>query len=194
MNRVFQTSARTLLLIISSASISSGVFAQETENQEPVTASDSLSLSWIIKEIIATHPTVKSAEEALNNAETRISLAKTGYYPQVDFNANVSNIGPVIKLSIPDLGTFQLYPENNYAASVNYRQVLFDFGRTRQNLLLEIENKAIGEQALENIKQKISLAAVNNYFTIAYLQEALKIKDEQVATLGEHLKYIENCV
>lgn len=191
MNRFFKNAAKIFLLIISSALISSAGIAQKTENDGRVISPDSLSLSSIIEDILATHPTVKSAEEALNNYETRISMAKTGHYPQVDFNASVANIGPVIKLSIPDLGTFQLYPENNYSASVNYRQVLFDFGRTRQNLLVEEENKAIGEQALENIKQKISLAAVNNYYAIAYLQEALKIKDEQVATLGEHLKYIE---
>lgn len=191
MNRILRNAVMIQVLTISFVLIASGVNAQDTENRQTAVASDSLSLDSIIVEIIATHPTVKSAEEALNNADARISLAKTGHYPQVDLNASVANIGPVIKLTIPDLGTFQLYPDNNYSASVNYRQVLFDFGRTRQNLLFEEQSKTIGEQALENVKQKISLAAVNNFYAIAYLQEALKIKDEQIITLGEHLKYVE---
>jgi len=37
----------------------------------------------------------------------------------------------------------------------------------------------------------MSLAAVNNFYTIEYLQEAVRIKDEQLATLQAHLKYVE---
>jgi outer membrane protein len=152
---------------------------------------DSLWLKDIIREVVTMHPTVKSAEEALNNADARIGLARTGYYPQVDLSANYSNLGPVIKLTIPDLGTFQLFPENNYSAAINYRQVVYDFGRTRQNIAIENENKVLGAQYLEQVKQKMALAAVNCFYTLAFLQEAVKIKDEQLATLQEHLKYVE---
>jgi outer membrane protein len=152
---------------------------------------DSLWLKDIIREVVTMHPTVKSAEEALNNADARIGLARTGYYPQVDLSANYSNLGPVIKLTIPDLGTFQLFPENNYSAAINYRQVVYDFGRTRQNIAIENENKVLGAQYLEQVKQKMALSAVNCFYTLAFLQEAVKIKDEQLATLQEHLKYVE---
>jgi outer membrane protein TolC len=152
---------------------------------------DSLQLKDIINLVIKNHPSVKGAEEALNNANARIGLAKTGYYPEVDITANFSNLGPVTKLTIPDMGTFQLYPDNNYSASINYRQLVYDFGRTRQNIELENENKAIGEQALEQIKQKMSLYAVNNFYTLVFLQAAIKIKDEQIAALSEHLGFVE---
>lgn len=151
---------------------------------------DSLSLQSVIQEIIVTHPTVMEAGEALRNADARIGLARTGYYPQVDATGTYANIGPVAKLTIPSMGTFQFYPENNYSASVNYRQIIYDFGRTRQSIDIEQENKLIGEQALEQTKQRISLAAVNSFYSIAFLQEAVRIKEEQLTTLGEHLKYI----
>jgi outer membrane protein TolC len=105
--------------------------------------------------------------------------------------ASFANLGPVTKLSIPSFGTFQLYPANNYSASVNLRQLIYDFGRTRQNIELENENKAIGEQTLEQVKQKLALYTVNNFYTLLYLQAAIKIKDEQIAALNEHLQYIE---
>jgi len=163
----------------------------ENQSLSDTGLNDSLSLSVIISEIVKNHPTVKEAEEALTNADARIGLAKTGYYPVVDASAGFSNIGPVLKFTIPQLGTVQLYPENNYSGSVNYRQVIYDFGRTRQNVGIETENKALGAQALEQIKQKMSLAAVNSFYTIAYLQKAVRIKDEQLAALEEHLKYIK---
>ncbi len=175
------------LLILFSGKIKS----QENLNFTPGSFVDSLSLKGVIEAIIKNHPTVKSAEEALINADARIGLAKTGYYPVIDMTANFSNQGPVIKLTIPSLGTIQLFPENSYSASVNYRQVIYDFGRTRQNLSIENGNKLLGEQALKQVKQKMAMAAVSNFYTLAFLQEAIKIKDEELLTLNAHLKYIE---
>jgi outer membrane protein TolC len=190
MNKVFK-SKPDIVFFVFLLFISAGIRGQKNENSAGQSFTDSLSLKSVIEEIVSNHPSVKSAEEALKNADARIGLAKTGYYPQVDLNASLANIGPVVKLTIPDMGTFQLYPENSYSASINYRQVVYDFGRTRQNLAIEEESKMIGEQTLEQVKQRMSLAAVNNFYTIAYLQEAVRIKDEQLATLGAHLKYVE---
>jgi outer membrane protein len=152
---------------------------------------DSLSLKNIIEQVIKSHPSVKVAEESINNANARIGLAKTGYYPEADVTANLSNMGPVTKITIPDMGTFQLFPQNNYSASVNYRQLIYDFGRTRQNIALENENKIMGEQAIEQVKQKLSLFTVNNFYSIAFIQAAIEIKDEQIAALKVHLVQIE---
>jgi outer membrane protein TolC len=190
MNNIFKTNSHLIFcgfLLLSSALIR----GQENQNSAGQLFSDSLSLKWVIKETLNNHPTVKSAEEALKIADARIGLAKTGYYPLIDMTASLANIGPVIKLTIPSMGTFQLYPENSYSASINYRQVVYDFGRTRQNLEIEEESKLIGENTLEQVKQRMSLAVVNNFYTIAYLQEAVRIKDEQLGTLGAHLKYVE---
>jgi outer membrane protein len=153
--------------------------------------SDSLSLQNVIKQVIAGYPTVKMAEEAITNADARISLAHTGYNPEIDMTASYSNMGPITKLTIPNMGTFQLYPENSYSAAINYKQTLYDFGRTSTNINLEKENKAIGEQTLEQVKQKLSAYSINNFYNIVYLQSAIKIKEEQIRTLYEHLNYVE---
>jgi outer membrane protein len=178
----------TSLIVIFSISAN----CQNIHDQATTSLSDSLSLKSLIAEVISTHPTIKGAEEALRNADARIGLARTGYYPVVDAGANFSNIGPVTKLDIPSLGgTFQLYPENNYSATINFRQVIYDFGRTKTNVEIENEGKIIGEKALDQVRQKMALATINNFFTLAFLQHAIKIMDEQLVTLQAHLKYIE---
>jgi outer membrane protein len=180
---IFSTAALIILF-------TSMVFGQNTiDKAKP--SSDSLSLKNIIQQVISTYPSVKVAEEAIRNADSRIELAKTGYNPIVDMTASFANLAPVTKLSFPGLGTFQLYPGNNYSASINFQQLVYDFGRTHQNVELENENKALGVQTLEQVKQKLSLYAVNNYYTLLFLQAAIKIKDEQLSTLNEHLQYIE---
>jgi outer membrane protein len=171
--------------------VGNNVISQTNTGKLSLNTTDSLQLRAIIRRVITNHPSVKSALEALNNADARIGMARTGYNPQVDLNANFTNLGPVTKLTIPSFGTFQLYPGNNYSATINYQQLVYDFGRTRQNIDIENENKAIGEQAVEQIKQRISLYTINNFYTLVFLQAAIKIKDEQMAALSEHLDYVE---
>ena len=155
---------------------------------------DSLSLKYIIDQVVTTYPTVKVAEEAIINADARIGMAGTGYKPDFYLFAAFSNLGPVTKLSIPDMGTFQLYPENNYSAGVNISQVVYDFGRTKTNVSLEEENKSISEQTLEQVKQRLSMLAVANFYTISFLQAAIKIKQQELDALREHLTYVEKKV
>ncbi|HEX2969751.1 MAG TPA: TolC family protein [Bacteroidales bacterium] len=175
---------RFLFLILIFGIISGNISkAQDTEN-------DSLSLSEVIQLIITTHPSVKASEETVKNTENNISLARSGYFPDADMMASFSNQGPVTKLTIPDMGTFQLFPENNYSASVNLRQRVYDFGRTRQNIEVEKENRTLNEIGAENVKQKLSLSAVNVFYTLVYLQAAISIKEEQIEALNGHLSYI----
>jgi outer membrane protein len=177
----------SLALIIFLNTISAG----QSVNNNVSVQTDSLSLKSVIQQVISNYPSVKIAEEAIRNADSRIGLAKTGYNPVVDLTASFANLAPVTKLSFPGLGTFQLYPGNNYSASINYQQLVYDFGRTHQNIELENENKAIGEQTLEQVKEKLSLYTVSNFYTLLFLQAAIKIKDQQLEALNEHLEYIE---
>ena len=174
--------------------ISNFISAQTSGNDKLYQSPDSLPLNYIIQRVVTTYPTVRVAEEAINNADARIGLARTGYNPEFDVTASFSNLGPVTKLTIPDMGTFQLYPENNYSAGVNLRQVVYDFGRTSKNVSLETENKSISEQTLEQVKQRLSMLAVSNFYTLAFLQAAIKIKQEELDALKEHLSYVEKKV
>jgi outer membrane protein len=165
--------------------------AQGIQRSAVFQGNDSLSLKTVIEEAISKHPTVMLAEEAVNNSDSRIALAKTGYYPEADLSASYSNLGPVTKLSIPNMGTFQLFPENNYSAALNYRQTIYDFGRTSGNIKLEKEAKELNMQSVEQSKQRLSILAITNFYTLVYIQAAIKIKEEQIATLNNHLSSLE---
>jgi outer membrane protein TolC len=158
--------------------------------QDPSTP-DSLSLSQVIREVTQNHPAVKAAEEALRKADARIGYARTGYLPDIDVSANYSNVGPVPVLSFEPYGTFKLFPNNNYSATVNVRETIYDFGRTSRNIETENQGKVIEIQALEQVKQKMAQVAITNYFNLLYLQEARKIKKEQLKVLNEHLAFVQ---
>jgi outer membrane protein TolC len=95
---------------------------------------------------------------------------------------------------MPGLGVFSFYPADNFSASLNYNQTLYDFGKTAKSVAYENQSKDLVNMSGTQLKQKLSLAVVNIYYSIVFLQEALKIKDEQISTLNQHLHFIEKKV
>lgn len=154
-------------------------------------SNDSLRLEQTIRQVLANYPTVKLSQEALNAADAKISLAKSGWYPDVDFSASYTRLGPVTEFTIPQIGHVQLYPADNYAAAVNYHQNIYDFGKTSRNVDLEKESKKLNELSLDQVKQKLSMAVVNNFFSLAFLQEAIHIKDQELKNLYDHLEFVQ---
>ncbi|NVO11936.1 MAG: TolC family protein [Bacteroidales bacterium] len=152
---------------------------------------DSIELSKIIKDVIQNYPSIKEAEEAINSSDAKIGFAKSGYYPEIDITANYSHIGPVSTLTFPGLGTFQLYPNNNYSSYINYKQNIWDFGVTKQNIEFENKSKQIADQSLNFVKQKLAITVINNYYAILYLQKAIQIKQQQINTLNKHLDFVK---
>ena len=127
-------------------SVCSPLEGQGTKNDnQPGTSTDSLVINKVIKDVISNFPTVKQAEEAINAAESRISLARTGYYPDLDVTAAYNHLGPLTEISIPSFGHILLYPADNYSAAVNLRENIYDFGKTSRNISLEKENKVLAE-------------------------------------------------
>lgn len=160
---------------------------QSVKSQEK----DSLTLATIINEVVQNHPAVKKAAEDLNVADARIGIARSNTLPNVDFSSSYSRVGPVPVINVPDLGSFSLVPHDNYSAGFNLNQTIYDFGKTDRSIELEKEGKELSRQSVEQVKQKLSQAVIINYFSLVYLQEALKIKDEQLRTLNEHLSFIK---
>lgn len=160
---------------------------QSAQSQEK----DSLTLTTIINEVVQNHPAVIKASEDLQVADAKIGIARSGTLPNVDFTSSYSRVGPVPVIDVPNLGSFSLVPHDNYSAAFNVNQTIYDFGKTDRSIELEKEGKELSRQSIEQVKQKLSQAVISNYYTLVYLQEALKIKDEQLKTLNEHLNYIK---
>lgn len=177
----------TLIILLIFITVS-GVNAQTSPAEQ--NPGDSLSLDWIIQQVVLHHPAVQSAEEALNQADAKIGLAKSGHYPDVNITAGATSVGPVPSLDIPDIGSFSLFPRNNFTGELNVRQNLYDFGKTDRNLALASEGKTLAETSIEKVKQQMAMSAIKTYYVLDYLQEAVKIKKEQLKTLNEHLDFV----
>lgn len=185
-------SLKKLLVVAQALLVSAWSFSQDQGKEDsPLNTGDSLTLSQVIRQVVSNHPSIKQAREALNVADAKIGLAKSAYLPDVDVSASYSHIGPVPSFDFPSFGKVSLYPADNYSASVNYRQTLYDFGKTAKSVALENENKTLYNSNIELVQQKLAANTIGCYYALIFLQEAIKIKDDQLKTLQEHLSFIE---
>ena len=155
-----------------------------------VTNVDSLTLSGILTQVMTNYPLLKKAEKELLSADAKMDLTKTAYLPDVNFSATYTRIGPVV--SIPFGGkNLELYPPDVYNATVSINENIYDFGRTNKNLALDKKSKEMIQLSVGQTKQRLSMAIVGNYFSINFLQEAIKIKEDQLKNLNEHLQFVQ---
>lgn len=168
----------------------SRLFPMRHTQTGPVSVEDSLSIEQVILLSVQNYPAVKEAEEAARAADYKIALAKAPLNPEADIQASYVRVGPVPAFDLAGLGSLELAPYNNYDADITIRQRLFDFGKTNAEVSYEQKNKIVQELTAAQVKQRVSLAAINTYYALLYLQEALKIKNEQLANLQSHLEYI----
>jgi len=163
-----------------------------TEGQNSVP--DSISLNQILTEVMANYPSLKKANQELVSADARIELTKTAYLPDINFSGSYSRVGPTTSITMPINGsnhTFSLFPENVYSAGISFNENIYDFGKTAKNLSLDQKNKEVIQITIEQAKQRLTSTVIAAYYNICFLQEALKIKDEQLKTFDEHLQYVQ---
>jgi outer membrane protein TolC len=167
------------------------VSAQSNLSADSLNIAYSLTLEQILKEVVANHPSVVKATEAIQLTEAAIGLAKSTQLPDIDFGTGYVRIGPVPAISVPGLGNFDMAPANNYNAALNVRQTVYDFSKTEKNVQLQESSKDIATANVELVKQRLALVTAANYYLLVYFQEAIKIKNLQIETLKQHLDFVK---
>jgi outer membrane protein TolC len=158
------------------------------------TITDSLTLTSILNIVISNYPTLKKAEKELVAIDAKIGLTKTAYLPDVNFSSSITRLGPTSSITmminnVPH--SLELFPPNMYNATVSVNENIYDFGKTAKNVALDQKNKEMVQLTVEQAKQRISMAVMYNFYGISFLQEANRIKDEQLKTLNEHLQFVQ---
>ncbi|MGD8426384.1 MAG: TolC family protein [Balneolaceae bacterium] len=149
-------------------------------------AQDSLSLQDAIQISLKNQPSLDQVEAEINAAESGVNQAKTAYFPQVDVEGSYNYVDPVSSFDFNG-NSLKVLPNNNYDAHVAARQLIYDFGKTRENIALARSKTLTAKQRREVVKWTISYYTAQTFYSVLYLDQSMKVVDEQLKTLNEDL-------
>ncbi|MGD0339871.1 MAG: TolC family protein [Bacteroidota bacterium] len=150
-------------------------------------AQDSLTVKQAIEEVLSTHPTVNQSMQQVQAAEARWQQSTSVQLPEITAEGFYTRIGPIAELSIPMLGDFKLYPENNYDGHIGARYTVFDFGRTNASIDLSESRVQSARDAVEITKTGLVYQTIRTFYSILFLQQSIDVQKEQIEALNQHL-------
>lgn len=168
-----------LLIMISSSHIANG---QST--------TDSLTMQTVIHRALNSYPTVQQAEEAVKTAQINKKMTESSYLPTISGVASYTFIDPISKLDMNNQ-TIHIDSKNNSNFGLSLNQLIYDFGKTRS----KVEAARISEQLAmlqkEQVMQKLTLQAIESYYTTAYARQSIMVKEKQLEDYARLVKQTE---
>jgi outer membrane protein len=148
---------------------------------------DSLTVTGAVHMALSANPALQQAADQVRAATAGIGISKSALYPEADVSLNYSLIGPVPQLFFPGLGSFKLYPENNYDAHVGVRQKVYDFGKNSTTIDVSESKVKTAEEGVEMTKSGIAYQTIQTFYAILYLQQSIDVENQDIQTLTEHM-------
>jgi len=132
------------------------LLAAQAAAQEPLT------LPAAIEDALRRRPLLAADAQRIAAAEARVSQARAGLLPRIDFQASATD-GP---LGAPPLGLGGLVGtpiKKHTGASVNLVQTLLDFGRTHNAVRARRAEVSASREALETDRNRVTLEVQQAY-------------------------------
>ena len=152
-------------------------------------------LKNLIEKALAYSPQLQEAQEAVNAADLRTDLVKTGYVPTLNASATYSYVWPIGEAQFPTgPGTYQsirFQPNNNFNANLSLNYVVYDFGRLQANVRKSKEELALGNENLSAQQLLLATQVSQYYYALVYFRKSLDIEDSLIAVLSENKRIVE---
>ena len=151
---------------------------------EEIKQGETLDLSRCIAIALKNHPTIKGAAGSFKASQSRVSEARSGYYPQADLSNGYSRIHP--SGASGNLGTGKTtYDE--YQSSFNLNGTLFDFGKTSAQVDVQSFGADAARADLDNTTSLIVLGVKQAYYGILQSMQSRDAYSQTVVQFQQHL-------
>lgn len=159
-----------------------------------------LNLDQCLRTAYENNKSLLQLEEKINSAKYKIDEAKSGFYPQFSFNGSYTRLGNIPEFSTPAMSfeefqipafTVKSGAENNYNFSLSYQQPLFTWGKIQAGYDISKYNLSLSQEEYRKTKQEIKFNVVNLFYNILLAKEMIKVREESIARIEDHLKAVE---
>jgi len=158
---------------------------------KPVQADDSLTISAAIHDVLARHPQITQATEAVASVQSRMAAIRSPFYPTVNGAVSCGLWGPNDPLSFPGLGNFYMAPTAMYDAHIDMNYTIYDFGKRKLSVEAGLLSQATAQEKLRATQQALSYQVIQIFHTIILLDKSIMVKDEERASLDRHLAFVK---
>ena len=150
-------------------------------------AQDTLTVSQVVQRVLERHPAIEQASHNVRASEARVLQSTSATYPEVSTEAGYVFLGPIAKLAFPGFGEFRLYPADNYDAHIAGRYTVYDFGKIDATADLNRSRVQSVRDIMDLTKSNLSYQTIRVFYSILYLEQSIKVQDEQIEALNQHL-------
>lgn len=146
-----------------------------------------IDLNKAVQFTVQRYPLILQLTKQADIVDARVSQLKSNFLPSIDADLSYARLGPVQVFQFGTLSA-QLYPENNYDAHIGLEYTVYDFGKRDAQIDLVSSNRNAALDNVEMAKTNLAYQAIQAYYSILFLKESLKLKDEQLSNLNIHLQ------
>ncbi len=136
------------------------------------------------------NPKALQAAEEVRAADAKVTESQSGWFPQISAKAGYTYLDPVSEMSFGG-EMMKFMPNDNYNAKLTAEMQLFDFGRTGRQVDLAKSGKAAAGIRHDLTVRDLSLSTVRSFYSILFLQEAVKVQEKEIAALDKNLVHMQ---
>ncbi|WP_455382477.1 TolC family protein [Salinispira pacifica] len=150
-----------------------------------------LTVEDAVTKAVENQPLVLKAEAAVAAARAGIGEAQSSYFPTISGSASYTRLGPDQSVDLGPLGSFSLYPVDNYGFQVGLNQLIFASGSRGLQVRLARAGVDAARIGVEQVKMNIAYQTVQTFYSVLFLEQEMKVLDEQLYDLNQHLDVIQ---
>ena len=144
--------------------------------------------------VLSRNPGIAAARATIDAAQARTQGAGSAYLPSVNAAASYENVGPNQQITFPGLGTFSLFPMNNYDARIGASYTIYDFGKRDNAVAAARIAETSGVKSLENLQKNLAYQVMQLFDNIVLQEKAIAVKDEDIGDRKDHLDEVKKKV
>lgn len=168
-----------LLLIAVSFSTGEPLLAAE-KSAAPLTLDEALRMTR------EHNPKARQASEEVKAADAKVTESRSAWFPQISGKAGYRYLDPVSEISFGG-AAMKFMPNDNYDARITAEMMLFDFGRTSSTVDMAKAGRNSASIRQNMTLRDLSLATVQTFYSVLFLQEAVRVQEKEVAALRTNL-------
>ncbi len=127
--------------------------------------------------------------------DLRLKNLNTNYYPNLDLNAQATYQNDVPHIESSNLPfEVPMGPKDQYKASVDFQQVIFDAGRTKVAKEAEQISSETQKSSLEVELYKIRSKVIDTYFLILSINEQIDLLNYRVDIINKRLEELNSAI